>query len=215
MTSRSNSSSRNVALITGAAEFSGVVSDLVVELLRGNGEQVRAMLRPRDEARAKRLRQLGAEVVVGDLSSPANVVDAMRDVTRMFFNTHITLDYLQETAIVCAAARELGGLKVIVKMSQMTVSQMTLTSSEESRQHRLLWLSEQIMNWSGIPVVHVRPTVLLDNPLFTVAGPAIRARPRRAGFAVRHRAHLPDRRRGRGAGGRCPAAEPAEGRAGL
>ena len=168
MTSRSNSSSRNVALITGAAEFSGVVSDLVVELLRGNGEQVRAMVRLRDEARAKRLRQLGAEVVVGDLSSPANVVDAMRDVTRMFFNTHITLDYLQETAIVCAAARELGGLKVIVKMSQMTVSQMTLTSSEESRQHRLLWLSEQIMNWSGIPVVHVRPTVLLDNPLFTV-----------------------------------------------
>ena len=24
------------------------------------------------------------------------------------------------------------------------------------------------MNWSGIPVVHVRPTVLLDNPMFTV-----------------------------------------------
>ena len=65
-------------LITGAAEFSGVVSDLVVELLRGNGEQVRAMVRLRDEARAKRLRQLGAEVVFGDLSSPANVVDAMR-----------------------------------------------------------------------------------------------------------------------------------------
>ena len=155
-------------LITGAAGFSGVVSDLVVELLRGNGEQVRAMVRLRDEARAKRLCELGAEVVVGDLSSPANVVDAMRDVTHMFFNTYITLDYLQETAIVCAAARELGGLKVIVHMSQMTVSQMTLTSSEESRQHRLLWLSELIMNWSGIPVVHVRPTVLLDNPLFTV-----------------------------------------------
>jgi hypothetical protein len=46
----------------------------------------------------------------------------------MFFNAYITLDYLQETAIVCAAARELGGLKVIVHMSQMTVSQMTLTS---------------------------------------------------------------------------------------
>lgn len=155
-------------LITGAAGFSGVVSDLVVELLRGNGEQVRAMVRFRDETRAKRLRELGAEVVVGDLSSPANVIDAMRDVTRMLFNPYITLDYLQETAIVCAAARELGGLEVIVHMSQMTVSQMALTSSEESPQHRLLWLSEQIMNWSGIPVVHVRPTVLLDNPLFTV-----------------------------------------------
>ena len=155
-------------LITGAAEFSGVVSDLVVELLRGNGEQVRAMLRLRDEARAKRLRELGAEVVVGDLSSPPNVVDAMRDVTRVFFNTYISFDYLQETAIVCAAARELGGLDVIVNRSLMTVSQMTLTSSEESRQQRLHWLSEQIMNWSGVPVVHVRPTVLLDSPMFTV-----------------------------------------------
>src|SRR5260370_31194031 len=45
---------------------------------------------------------------------------------------------------------------------------VTRSSGEESRQHRLLWLSEQIMNWSGIPVVHVCPTVLLDNPLFTV-----------------------------------------------
>jgi uncharacterized protein YbjT (DUF2867 family) len=154
-------------LITGAAGFSGGVSDSVVALLRDNGEQVRAMVR-RDDARANRLRQLGAEVVVGDLSSPADVVDAMRDVTRVFFNTYITFDYLQETVIVCAAARELGGLEVIVKRSQMTVSQMTLTSSKESRQQRLHWLSEQIMNWSGVPVVHVRPTVLLDSPLFTV-----------------------------------------------
>jgi uncharacterized protein YbjT (DUF2867 family) len=28
------------------------------------------------------------------------------------------------------------------------------------------------MNWSDIPVVHVRPTVFLDNPLFTVIGAA-------------------------------------------
>ena len=106
--------------------------------------------------------------MVTDLTSQVDVVEAMRDVTRMFFNTHISSDYLQEVAIVCAAARELGALEVIVNMSQMTVSQMTLTSSEESRQQRLFWLAEQIMNWSGLPVVHVRPTVLLDNPLFTV-----------------------------------------------
>jgi uncharacterized protein YbjT (DUF2867 family) len=154
-------------LVTGAAGFSGGVSDSVVERLRGDGEQVRAMVR-RDSAGANRLRELGAEVVVGDLSSPPDVVDAMRDVTRVFFNTYISFDYLQETAIVCAAARELGGLEVIVNRSQMTVSQMTLTSSEESRQQRLHWLSEQIMNWSGVPVVHVRPTVLLDSPMFTV-----------------------------------------------
>ncbi|HZI75121.1 MAG TPA: NmrA family NAD(P)-binding protein, partial [Gemmatimonadales bacterium] len=86
-------------LITGGAGFYGVVSDLAVELLRAKGEQVRMMVHLRDQARAKRLRELGAEIVVGDLSSPANVVDAMRDVTRVFFNTNITLDYLQQTAV--------------------------------------------------------------------------------------------------------------------
>jgi uncharacterized protein YbjT (DUF2867 family) len=154
-------------LITGAAGFLGGVSDSVVELLRRNGELVRAMVR-RDDARANRFRDLGAEVVVADLTSPFDVVETMRDVTRIFFNTDISFDYLQETAIVCAAARELGGLQVIVNMSQMTVSQMTLTSSKESRAQRLHWLAEQIMNWSGVPVIHVRTTVLLDNPLFTV-----------------------------------------------
>ena len=154
-------------LITGAAGFSGGVSDSVVELLRGKGEPVRAMVR-RDEARANRLREVGAEVVIGDLNSPADVVDAMRDVTRVFYNTYISFDYLQEVAIVCAVARELGALEVIVNLSQMTVSQMTLTSGQEPRAQRLYWLAEQIMNWSGAPVVHVRPTVLLDNPLFTV-----------------------------------------------
>ncbi|HUL99502.1 MAG TPA: NAD(P)H-binding protein [Mycobacterium sp.] len=154
-------------LITGAAVFSRGVSDSVVELLRGKGEPVRAMVR-RDEARANRLREVGAEVVIGDLNSPADVVDAMRDVTRVFYNTYISFDYLQEVAIVCAVARELGALEVIVNLSQMTVSQMTLTSGQEPRAQRLYWLAEQIMNWSGAPVVHVRPTVLLDNPLFTV-----------------------------------------------
>lgn len=154
-------------LITGAAGFLGGVSDSVVELLRGNGEQVRAMVR-RDDARANRFRDLGAEVMVADLTSPADVVHAMRDVTRMFFNTHVSLNYLQQTATICAAARELGGLEVFINLSQMTVAQMTLTSSEVSRAQRLHWLGEQIMNWSGVPVIHVRTTVLLDNPLFTV-----------------------------------------------
>ncbi len=32
-----------------------------------------------------------------------------------------------------------------------------------------------MLNWSGLPVVHLRPTVFLDNPLFTtLAAPSIR-----------------------------------------
>jgi uncharacterized protein YbjT (DUF2867 family) len=154
-------------LITGAAGAVGGVSRTVVDLLLEKGEQVRGMVH-RDDARAERLRDLGAEVVVGDLTRPEDVVAAMDGVTRVFFNMGVSLDYLQGTAVVCAAALDHGALEVIVNMSQMTVSQMTLTSTEESRQQRLHWLSEQIMNWSGVPVVHVRPTVFLDNPLFTL-----------------------------------------------
>jgi len=154
-------------LITGAAGKVGGVSRSVVEMLIGRGEQVRAMVH-RDDARAQRLRDLGAEVIVGDLTDPRNVLGAMTGVERMFFNMSVSLDYLEATAIVCAAARELGGYEVIVNMSQMTVSQMTLTGTGESHQHWLHWLSEEVMNWSSVPVVHVRPTVFLDNPLFSM-----------------------------------------------
>jgi uncharacterized protein YbjT (DUF2867 family) len=47
-------------------------------------------------------------------------------------------------------------------MSQMTVSQMSITETTASPQHKLHWLAEQALNWSGLPVVHVRPTVFLD-----------------------------------------------------
>jgi uncharacterized protein YbjT (DUF2867 family) len=49
----------------------------------------------------------------------------------------------------------------------MTVSQMDALSMSESHHQRLHYLSEQVLNWSGLPVVHVRPTVFLDSPLFT------------------------------------------------
>ena len=163
-------------LITGAGGGTGGVSRLVIEQLRSRGERVRALVH-RDDDRADPLRELGAEVVVGDLTDPQNVVDAMTGADRMFFSMSVSPDYLQATAVVSAAALEYGRIEAIVNMSQMTVSQMTLTSSEESRQHRLHWLAEQVMNWSGVPVVHIRPTAFLDNPIFTwLAAPSLRDR---------------------------------------
>src|SRR5262249_14773148 len=49
---------------------------------------------------------------------------------------------------------------------QMTVSQMSLTQTTSSPQHRQHWLAEQALNWSGVPVVHLRPTVFQENPFF-------------------------------------------------
>jgi uncharacterized protein YbjT (DUF2867 family) len=153
-------------LVTGAGGGIGSVSRSVVELLIRDGATVRAMVH-REDDRADAVRALGAHVVVGDLTEPQDVVSAMRGVKRMFFNMSVSPSYLKATTIVCAAARDNRGFDAIVNMSQMTVSQMTLTSTAESRQHRLHWLAEQVMDWSGLPVTHVRPTVFIDNPLFT------------------------------------------------
>jgi uncharacterized protein YbjT (DUF2867 family) len=163
-------------LITGAGGGIGSVSRRVVQVLLDAGESVRAMVH-RDDDRADRLRAMGADVSVGDLTSAVDIVAAMDGVTRMFFNMSVSPDYLRATTEVCAVALDSAHLDVIVNMSQMTVSQMTLTGTGESKQHRLHWLAEHVLNWSGLPVIHVRPTVFLDNPLFTVlAKKAVRER---------------------------------------
>jgi len=160
-------SDRAPFLVTGVGGGYSSISRMVAELLLRRGEPVRAMVH-RDDGRADALRELGADIVVGDLTRPGDVDAALTGVTRMFFNMSVSADYLEAAAVVCAIADERGDLGVLVNMSQMTVSQMTSTSTDESRHQRLHWLAERIMNWSGLPVVHVRPTVFLDNPLFTV-----------------------------------------------
>ena len=163
-------------LVTGAGGGIGSVSRRAVKLLLDDGPQVRAMVR-RDDERADQLREMGADVIVGDLTRAGDIVDAIDGVRRMFFNMSVSPDYLRATTEVCAVALERGHLDAIVNMSQMTVSQMTLTSTDESKQHRLHWLAEHVLNWSGLPVIHIRPTTFLDNPLFTIlAKRAVRER---------------------------------------
>jgi uncharacterized protein YbjT (DUF2867 family) len=48
----------------------------------------------------------------------------------------------------------------------MTVSQMSLRNMTDSPQQRQHWLAEQALNWSGLPVVHVRPTIFQENFFF-------------------------------------------------
>jgi uncharacterized protein YbjT (DUF2867 family) len=153
----------NLVLIAGA----GGVGRTVLDQLRAQDVPVRAMVR-RDDDRAAALRALGAEVVVGDLTRPESVAAALEGVGRMYFAMPVSLDHLLASTVVATVAREHGQLAALVGMSQMTVSQMTATSTAESHQQRLHWLAEQVLNWSGLPVVHIRPTVFLDNPLFTL-----------------------------------------------
>ena len=48
-------------------------------------------------------------------------------------------------------------------MSQMTVSQMSIQNTTASRQQRQHGLSEQALEWSGLPVVTIRPTMFPES----------------------------------------------------
>ncbi|MER5898949.1 NmrA family NAD(P)-binding protein [Streptomyces mirabilis] len=152
----------NLVLIPGA----GGVGRTVFEHLRAQDVPVRFMVRREDE-RAAELRALGAEVVIGDLTRPETVAAALQGVARMYFAMRVSPDHLLAATVVASVAREYGKLEALVGLSQMTVSEMTATSTEESHQQRLHWLAEEVLNWSGLPVVHIRPTAFLDTPLFT------------------------------------------------
>ncbi|HEX6468836.1 MAG TPA: NAD(P)H-binding protein [Streptosporangiaceae bacterium] len=153
-------------LVTGAGGGSGGVGRRVVRSLRERGHDVRAMAH-HDDDRADALRALGADVVVGDLTRPADVARALDGVRRMFFGMSVAPSYLEAAVTVATVARAVADLDILVAMSQLTVSQMDALSSSESHHQRLHWLAEQVLDWSELPVVHVRPTVFLDNPLFT------------------------------------------------
>jgi uncharacterized protein YbjT (DUF2867 family) len=158
-------------LITGAGGAVGGIGTTVVTTLRDNGFAVRAMVH-REDARADALRATGAEVIVGDLTDPADVAAAITGAARAYFSMSVSPHYLEAATTFATIAADIGSLNAIVNMSQMTVSQMTSTSTDESPQQRQHYLAERIFNWSGLPVVHVRPTVFLENPLFTSAAAA-------------------------------------------
>jgi len=152
-------------LVTGAAGNVGGVGRAVVEILRERNLPVRALVRREDE-RAEALRATGAEVVVGDLTRAADVARALAGSRRMYFWMSVSAPYLEATVTAAAVARERGDLEVLVNISQMTVSQMSLTETTDSPQQRQHWLGEQVLNWSGLPVVHVRATAFLQHFFF-------------------------------------------------
>ncbi|MFI5457187.1 MAG: NAD(P)H-binding protein [Isosphaerales bacterium] len=153
-------------LVTGAAGRVGGVGRDVVEILRQRNLPVRALVRREDE-RAEALRAMGAEVVVADLTCAADVARALEGCRRMYFGMSVSAPYVEATVTAAAVARQRGNLEVFVNISQMTVSQMSLTAMTDSPQQRQHWLAEQVLNWSGLPVVHLRATVFLQNFFFS------------------------------------------------
>lgn len=159
-------------LVTGAAGDLGAIGRNLTPMLLAKGYKVRALVR-REDGRAEALRQLGAEVIQGDLTDLASMHRAIAGVKRLYFGMSVSATYLEATVNVAAVARHYG-VEAFVNMSQMTVTQMSITETTDSPQHKLHWLAEQALAWSGLPIVTVRPTVFLEGFFLRLAAAGIR-----------------------------------------
>lgn len=150
-------------LVTGAAGRIGSVGRKVTELLLAAGFRVRAQVRVEDE-RASTLREIGADVVVGDLLDLAAVHRAIGGCALVCFVMSVSSDYFEAAANTAVVARH-HGVKAFINLSQMTVKEMDVLNTTPSPQQKQHWLVEQILSWSGLPVVEVRPTLFMEGLL--------------------------------------------------
>src|SRR5258708_19400334 len=147
--------------VTGAAGAIGAIGRTLPAMLLAKRHKVRALVR-REDARADALRRLGAEVVQGDLTDLASMHRAIEGCARIYFGMSVSAVYLEATVNTAAVARH-HGVEAFVNMSQMTVTQMSITETTESPQHKLHWLGGRGPSCPRLPLPPVRPQAFLEN----------------------------------------------------
>jgi NAD(P)H dehydrogenase (quinone) len=139
-------------LITAAT---GATGGAAAALLLDKKRRVR-VLAHREDDRSKRLEELGAEVVYGDLLDFDAMRAALNGVQRAYFCYPIRPGIVRATAQFAQAAKEVG-VEFIVNMSQKSAREDA--KSDAARQH---WLDERVFDWSGVPTAHIRPTYFAE-----------------------------------------------------
>lgn len=139
-------------LVTGAT---GKTGKHTTRILLERGHAVRALAH-REDARSEALRQAGAEIVVGDLADHDAVIGALDGINAAYFCYPIRPDLIDVTAYFADAARR-AGTELVVNMSQ--ISARDVAKSHAARNH---WVAERVLDWSGVPVAHIRPTFFAE-----------------------------------------------------
>jgi uncharacterized protein YbjT (DUF2867 family) len=106
--------------------------------------------------RAQGLRNLGAEVVFGDMMSLRDIRLVMDDVQRAYFCFPLA-EGLVEAAVIFAQATKEQNLELIVNMSHK--QSRPAARSKATQNH---WSSERVFDWSGVPSVHLRMTFFAE-----------------------------------------------------
>ena len=138
-------------LVTGATGNTG--SLLVPALLRA-GVDVRILVR--DEAKAKPLKDLGAEVVLGDLDKPETILPAVKNVDKIYLLTWNGETQLQQAKNVIDAAKKSGNPHIV---------RHSMWGSENSRIIKQGYKIEEILKASGLPWTILKPTFYMQNTM--------------------------------------------------
>src|ERR1700722_777469 len=136
-------------LVTGAAGGAqGSTGRRITALILNKGIPVRAFVHKLD-ARSDALRELGAEVVQGDLLDRDSVRASFKGIKRAYFTYPVMDGLLEATTIFAMAARE-AETELIVNNSQLQGARKA--PSFRNMQHGL---ADRIFDWAEMGAVHL------------------------------------------------------------
>ncbi len=138
-------------LVTGAT---GNTGSLLVPALLKAGVDVRVLVR--NEAKAKPLKELGAEVVTGDLDEPATILPAVKNVDKIYLLTWNGETQLKQAKNVINAARYEGASHII---------RHSMWGPDNSRIIKQGYEIEEIIKSSGLPWTLLKPTFYMQNTM--------------------------------------------------
>lgn len=147
-----NPSRPKTVLISGATGDTG--HPAVAESIK-LGLNVRALVHNVDD-RTHALAELGAEIVEGDLLDINTVRPAMEGVDAAYFVWPVAPGLIHATVNFAQAAKE-AGVGTVINLSQRSADRWSTSDS-----CRDSFVAEEVLNWSGVNVVHLRPTYFLE-----------------------------------------------------
>jgi len=144
-------------LVTGAAGGAqGSTGRQIAALLLDKGIPVRAFVHTLD-ARSDALRELGAEVVQGDLLDRDSVRAALKGIKRAYFTYSVADGLLEATTIFAMTARE-AETELVVNNSQLQGARKA--PSFRNMQHGL---ADRIFDWAEVRTVHLHAPPYYEN----------------------------------------------------
>jgi uncharacterized protein YbjT (DUF2867 family) len=144
-------------LVTGAAGGAqGSTGRRITALLLEKGISVRAFVHTLDP-RSDALRELGAEVVQGDLLDRDSVRASLQGIKRAYFTYSVSDGLLEATTIFAMAARE-AETELVVNNSQLQGARRA--PSFRNMQHGL---ADRIFDWAEVGAVHLHAPPYYEN----------------------------------------------------